>query len=180
MAKEKNSPDTEEIEKTEENTPETVEEPTPEKTAEEQLTEQLSAEKDKYLRLYAEYDNYRKRSTAEKDRVYHDATADAIAQILPIADSITMALSQFEGKEVPEEFSKGIELIAAQLKTSFDKLHIESFGEVGDPFDPQLHNAVQMTEDDSLPENAVAAVYQKGYKVGERIIRHAMVVVTSA
>lgn len=184
MAKEKKKPDTAaQAESTQTEQPaEPVEktETPPELSAEEKLESELAAEKEKYLRLYAEYDNYRKRSTAEKDRIYHDATADAINHILPIADSVTMALSQFEGKDVPEEFSKGIELIAAQLKQSFDKLHIEPFGEVGDPFDPQIHNAVSMTTDESLPENSVAAVYQKGYKTGDRIIRHAMVVVANA
>ena len=188
MAKEKKKPEKEKKEQTAaEQEPDAVKAPETEaaeapaeKTAEEKLAEQLAAEKDKYLRLYAEYDNYRKRTTAEKDRVYSEAIADAINEILPIADSVTMALSQFEGKDVPEEFRKGIELIAAQLKTSFDKLKIEPFGEIGDTFDPMLHNAVSMTCDDSLPENSVAAVYQKGYKTGDRIIRHAMVVVANA
>ena len=151
-----------------------------EPTAEEKLTEELKAEKEKYLRLCAEYDNYRKRTSAEKLQIYDDATARAIKEILPLADSVTQALAQLEGREVPEEYSKGISLIAQQLKSSMDKLKVEAFCEVGDSFDPQLHNAVSMTEDDSLPQNSVAAVYQKGYKIGDRIIRHAMVVVANA
>lgn len=151
------------------------------KTAEiEKLREELKAEKEKYIRLYAEYENYRKRTSAEKLQIYDDATARAITEILPMADSVTQALSQFEGKDVPEEFSKGIELIAQQLKTSFEKLKVEPFCEVGDEFDPELHNAVSMTEDENLPPNSIAAVYQKGYKVGDKIIRHAMVVVANA
>ena len=146
----------------------------------EKLTGELKAEKDKYLRLCAEYDNYRKRTSAEKTQIYDDATARAIKEILPLADSVTQALAQLEGREVPEEFSKGISLIAQQLKSSMDKLKVEAFCEIGDSFDPQLHNAVSMTEDDSLPQNSVAAVYQKGYKIGDRIIRHAMVVVANA
>ena len=185
MKKEQTKPETEEVEEvTEPAEPaeEKSEEPAEvkEPTAEEKLEEELKAEKDKYIRLYAEYDNYRKRTSAEKLQIYDDATAHAVKELLPLADSMTHALAQFEGKDVPEEFSKGVELIAQQLKTCFEKLKIESFGEVGDPFDPALHNAVSMTEDAELPENAISAVYQKGYKIGDRIIRHAMVVVANA
>lgn len=182
MKKEKKKPETEETEKVTE-AEETVEEAVAEKkepSAEEKLQEELKAEKEKYIRLYAEYDNYRKRTSAEKLQIYDDATARAVKELLPLADSLTQALSQFEGKDVPEEFSKGIELIAQQLKQSFEKLKVEAFCEVGDTFDPELHNAVSMTEDDSLPENSISAVYQKGYKIGDKIIRDAMVVVANA
>ena len=189
MKKEKTKPETEETEQVEtveeqaEQTEAVKEEAAEEKkepTAEEKLAEELKAEKDKYIRLYAEYDNYRKRTSAEKLQIYDDATARAIKELLPMADSMTQALAQFEGKDVPEEFSKGVEMIAGQLKTCFEKLKVEAFCEVGDTFDPQLHNAVSIIEDDSLPENSISAVYQKGYKIGDRIIRHAMVVVANA
>ena len=194
MDKEKTTPETEETaEKVEEVPQEPVKEEKPEKkkgekkakadkkAAEiEKLKEEIAAEKEKYIRLYAEYENYRKRTSAEKLQIYDDATARAIKEILPMADSVTQALSQFEGKDVPEEFSKGIELIAQQLKTSLDKLKVEAFCEIGDTFDPALHNAVSMTEDEDLPANSIAAVYQKGYRVGDKIIRHAMVVVANA
>ena len=147
---------------------------------EEKLKDELKAEKDKYLRLCAEYDNYRKRTSAEKLQIYDDATARAIKEILPLADSVTQALAHLEGKDVPEEFTKGISMIAQQLKTGLDKLKVEAFCEIGDTFDPELHNAVSMTEDDQLPANSIAAVYQKGYRIGDRIIRHAMVVVANA
>ena len=191
MKKEKKKPETEEktgtqaeaadqteqvIEPKEEMSAEQVHEP----TAEEKLTEELKAERDKYIRLYAEYDNYRKRTSAEKLQIYADATANAVKELLPLADSMANAMSQLEGKDVPEEYRKGIELIAQKLKKSFDKLKIEPFGEVGDEFSPELHNAVSMTEDENLPANSIAAVYQKGYKIGDRIIRHAMVVVANA
>lgn len=182
MKKEKKKPEAEETEKVtepEETAEETVEEKK-EPTAEEKLQDELKAEKEKYIRLYAEYDNYRKRTSAEKLQIYDDATAHAVKELLPLADSLTNALAQFEGKDVPEEFSKGIELIAQQLKQSFEKLKVEAFCEVGDTFDPELHNAVSMTEDDSLPENSISEVYQKGYKIGDKIIRHAMVVVANA
>lgn len=195
MDKEKTAPETEEVVETaDEVSQEPKKEEKPEKKSKaekkqkadkkaaeiEKLKEEIAAEKEKYIRLYAEYENYRKRTSAEKLQIYDDATARAIKEILPMADSVTQALAQFEGKDVPEEFSKGIELIAQQLKTSFEKLKVEPFCEVGDTFDPELHNAVSMTEDEELPANSVAAVYQKGYKVGDKIIRHAMVVVANA
>ena len=182
MKSEKKKPeemDADKVTEPEEKTEETVEEKQ-EPSAEEKLQEELKAEKEKYVRLYAEYDNYRKRTSAEKLQIYDDATARAVKELLPLADSLTNALAQFKGKDVPEEFSKGIELIAQQLKQSFEKLKVEPFCEVGDTFDPELHNAVSMTEDDSLPENSISAVYQKGYKIGDKIIRHAMVVVANA
>lgn len=148
-------------------------------TAEEKLTEELNTQKDKYMRLYAEYDNYRKRTQSEKIAIYADATAKAVEEILPIADSVTMALSQFADKDVPPEFSKGIELIANQLKASFDKMGVTSFGAVGDEFDPNIHNAISKIEDESLGENTLAQVYQIGYKLNDKIIRHAMVVVAN-
>ena len=182
MSKEKKKPEKEKTEKVteEETATETVEEEQKEPSAEEKLTEELKSEKEKYVRLYAEYDNYRKRTSAEKLQIYDDATAKAVKELLPLADSMTQALAQFDGKDVPEEFSKGIEMIAAQLKTCFEKLKVEPFCEVGDPFDPELHNAVSMVEDESLGENTISAVYQKGYKIGDKIIRHAMVVVANA
>ena len=150
-----------------------------EPSAEEKLSEELKAANEKYMRLYAEYDNYRKRTQNEKAQIYADATAKAVEQILPLADSLTMALSQFEGKDVPAEFSKGIELIANQLKSSFDKLSVTPFGEIGDEFDPNIHNAISKIEDENLGENTVAQVYQTGYKLNDKIIRHAMVVVAN-
>ena len=183
MKKEKKKPEAEQTEQVTEPEKEEVQETAeekPEPSAEEKLQEELKAENDKYLRLCAEYDNYRKRTSAEKLQIYDDATARAVKELLPLADSMTNALAQFEGKDVPEEFGKGIELIAQQLKQCFDKLKVEAFCEVGDTFDPELHNAVSMTEDDSLPENSISAVYQKGYKLGDKIIRHAMVVVANA
>ena len=166
-------------EEVKEETVEETEEVKEELTKEEKLTEELNAQKDKYMRLYAEYDNYRKRTQSEKTAIYADATAKAVEEILPMADSITMALAQFADKDVPSEFSKGIELIANQLKASFDKMGVTSFGEVGDEFDPNLHNAISKIEDESMGENTLAQVYQIGYKLNDKIIRHAMVVVAN-
>lgn len=183
MKKEKKQPE-ETAETVEATAPEeqeaAAEAPQSEPTAEEKLTGELKAEKDKYIRLYAEYDNYRKRTANEKTQIYGDATARAVGELLPLADSLTNALALLEGKEVPEEYRKGIEMIAQQLSQSFEKMSVEPFCEIGDTFDPELHNAVSMIEDESLPQNSISAVYQKGYKLGDRIIRHAMVVVANA
>ena len=175
--KEKN--ENQNVEIKEETVEQTETEEVKELTVEEKLTEELNTQKDKYMRLYAEYDNYRKRTQSEKVAIYADATAKAVEEILPIADSVTMALSQFADKDVPPEFSKGIELIANQLKASFDKMGVTSFGAVGDEFDPNIHNAISKIEDESLGENTLAQVYQIGYKLNDKIIRHAMVVVAN-
>ncbi len=150
-----------------------------EPTAEEKLELELKASKDQYMRLYAEYDNYRKRTQSEKVMIYSDATAKAVEEILPIADSVTMALASMADKDVPQEFTKGIDLIANQLKSSFDKLGVTSFGAVGDEFDPNIHNAISKIDSEELKENTIAQVYQTGYKIGDKIIRHAMVVVAN-
>lgn len=146
---------------------------------EEKLSQELQTQKEQYLRLAAEYDNYRKRTQNEKLSIYDDATAKAVTEILPIADSIIMALSTLNETDVPAEFSKGIELVANQMKKSFEKLNVTEFGEIGDEFDPALHNAVSKIDDDSLKENSISAVYQKGFKLKDKIIRHAMVQVAN-
>lgn len=150
-----------------------------EETPEEKLKRELDEQKDRYLRLCAEYDNYRKRTQNEKAGIYDDATKRAVTEILPIADSMMMALSTLEGTDVPKEYKKGIELIADQLKKSFEKLDIKEFGEVGDKFDPALYNAVSKIEDENFEENSISAVYQKGFKLRDKIVRHAMVQVAN-
>ena len=151
-----------------------------------ELEEQLAAEKDKYMRLAAEYDNYRKRTANEKLSLYDDATSKAVTEILPVADSVRMALDNL--KEADPEILKGVELISGQLGKSFDKLKIEQYGKVGDEFDPNLHNAVSMVDSDELESNQIAQVFQTnqiaqvfqtGYKIGDKIIRHAMVQVVN-
>lgn len=142
-----------------------------------ELEEALEKEMESRLRLMAEYDNYRKRTSAEKLSIYNDATAKAIEEILPMADSITLALQNMQ--DAPEEFKKGIELVGNQLKASLDKLKVEAFCEVGDDFDPNIHNAVAKIESEDFEENKISAVFQKGYKIGDKIIRHAMVQVAN-
>lgn len=138
-----------------------------------ELEAALADEKDKRMRLMAEYDNYRKRTSAEKLGIYDDATAKAVEELLPVADSLTMAMQNMQ--DAPEEFKKGIELVGNQLKTSLEKLKVEAFCEVGEEFDPNLHNAVSKVESDEFEENKITAVFQKGYRIGDKIIRHAMV-----
>lgn len=149
------------------------------KTAEkiEQLEKELADEKEKRMRLAAEYDNYRKRTSSEKIGIYDDATAKAVEELLPVADSLTMAMQNIQ--DAPDEFKKGIELVAGQLKTSLEKLKVEAFCEQGDDFDPNLHNAVAKIESEDFGENKISAVFQKGYKIGDKIIRHAMVQVAN-
>ncbi len=142
-----------------------------------ELEEQLAAEKDKYMRLAAEYDNYRKRTANEKLGIYDDATSKAVTEILPVADSVRMAIDNL--KEADPEILKGIELISNQLGKSFEKLKIEQYGKVGDEFDPNLHNAVSMVDSDELKSNQIAQVFQTGYKIGDKIVRHAMVQVVN-
>lgn len=141
------------------------------------LEDELAAQKDKYMRLAAEYDNYRKRTANEKLSLYDDATAKAVTELLPVADSVRMALDNLANAD--PEIVKGIELISNQLDKSFEKLKIESFGKVGDEFDPNLHNAISKVDNEELGENTIAQVFQTGYKIGDKIIRHAMVQVAN-
>lgn len=141
------------------------------------LEEELAVQKDKYMRLAAEYDNYRKRTANEKLSIYDDATAKAVTELLPVADSVRMALENLANAD--PEIVKGIELISNQLDKSFEKLKIESFGKIGDEFDPNLHNAISKVESEELGENTIAQVFQTGYKIGDKIIRHAMVQVAN-
>ena len=185
MAKDKKEKKNAEAEETkaEEVTEEVTEEPGQEEAADERdakiesLEKELAAQKDKYMRLAAEYDNYRKRTANEKLGIYDDATSKAVTEILPVADSVRMALENL--KDSDPEIIKGVELIKSQLDRSFEKLRIESYGEVGDEFDPNLHNAISMVDSEELKSNQIAAVFQTGYKIGDKIIRHAMVQVVN-
>ena len=154
-----------------------VEEPRQDEPKEPDYKAELNGANDRYLRLLAEYDNYRKRTANEKLGIYDDATSKAVTEILPVADSVRMALENL--KDSDPEIIKGVELIKSQLDRSFEKLKIESYGEVGDEFDPNLHNAISMVDSEELKSNQIAAVFQTGYKIGDKIIRHAMVQVVN-
>lgn len=147
-----------------------------EKTEAALLKEQLEAANDRLLRTTAEYDNFRKRSQREKEAIYPQATAATVAQFVPILDTFDRALS---APCTDQEFKKGVEMILTNFKEVLGKLGVEEFGAVGDLFDPEQHNAVMHIEDDSVETSVIVDVFQKGYRMGERIVRHAMVKVAN-
>ena len=138
--------------------------------------EKYNQEHDAHLRLAAEYDNFRKRTIKEKEASYGNGKSDAVQKMLPVYDNLERALKQ------PTEdaaYKKGVELTMNELVKIFTGLGVEIFGAVGDSFDPNLHNAVMHTEDEGLGENVIAQVFQKGFKVGDKIVRFAMVQVAN-
>ena len=159
----------------EETTQEAVENTEP--TVEEKLTTELNETKDKLLRVMAEYDNFRKRSQKEKEMAYGDTKASTIAEFLPVYDNFIRAMSA-DATDL-DSFKKGIEMIFNQYGETFKKLGVESFGEKGETFDPNIHNAVMHGEDEELPENSISDVFSTGYKMGDRVIRPAIVKVVN-
>ena len=137
----------------------------------EKLKAEAKEKDDKYLRLAAEYDNFRRRSREEKEAAYNNALADAITEILPIIDNLERAAQFDDGDKVKD----GLVMIAGSVSGVLDKLGVEAFGKPGEKFDPNLHNAVFHEEDDSDREDEITDVFQKGYKKGNRVIRFAMV-----
>lgn len=155
------------------------EEISPEEAASEKaskLEKELADEKERYLRLDAEYYNYRNRSVKEKSEAYENATIAAVTDILSVIDDFERALA---AECSDPNFKKGIEMIYTRYKGILDKLGVAEIEALGQPFDPNVHNAVSSTEDESLGENTVAAVLQKGYTVGKKVIRPAMVTVAN-
>ena len=142
----------------------------------ESLKTQAAQQEDKYLRLAAEYDNYRKRSQKEKESLYADAKSDTVLAFLPVYDNLERALKQ---DTADEAYKKGVEMTMTQLKSVLEKLGITEIDALGKPFDPTLHNAVMHVEDENLGENTVAEVFQAGFMLGEKVIRFAMVKVAN-
>ena len=142
----------------------------------EKAQQALAQEHDSYLRLAAEYDNFRKRSQKEKDNLYTEIRSETVEKFLPVYDNLERALAQ---ETQDTAFKKGVEMTMNQLVSVMEKLGVVSFGAAGETFDPQLHNAVMHTEDDTLGENVIAEVFQKGFKVGEKVVRFAMVKVAN-
>ena len=138
--------------------------------------EKYDREHDQLLRLAAEYDNFRKRSAKEKDSAYTTGTADTLAKLLPVYDNLERALNQACEDAA---YKKGVEMTMNELLKIFGTLGVEVFGNVGDEFDPNLHNAVMHIENEELPENSLAAVFQKGFKIGDKVVRFAMVQVAN-
>ncbi|HJB98368.1 MAG TPA: nucleotide exchange factor GrpE [Candidatus Acutalibacter pullicola] len=148
-----------------------------EETELQKLQKEFEEHKQKHLRVLAEYDNFRKRTAAEKTAIYNNAVSDTVKELLPVADNIERALSQENASA--EDMKKGVEMIEHQIQACFEKLGLTEMGQVGENFDPNFHNAVAHIEDENLGENVIAAVYQKGYKLGDRVVRHAMVQVAN-
>ena len=138
--------------------------------------EKYNAERDAHLRCAAEYDNFRKRTIKEKEASYGNGKADAVAKMLPIYDNLERALNQ---ETSDAAYKKGVEMTMNELLKIFGTLGVEVFGNVGDEFDPNLHNAVMHIENEELPENSLSAVFQKGFKIGDKVVRFAMVQVAN-
>lgn len=130
-----------------------------------------------WLRLMAEYDNYRKRSQREKEAAYTDSKIDVIAEILPVLDNFERAAMNEDAEA--EDYKKGIKMIFSQFDNVLKKLGVETFGEKGEEFDPNMHNAVMHIDSEELGENVIAEVFATGYKIGDRVVRHATVQVAN-
>lgn len=153
--------------------------PEPEKKEPSELEKALAAqakEHDQYLRLAAEFDNFRKRSAKEKDGIYQDAKAETAKKFLPVYDNLERAL---KNETADEAYKKGVEMTMRELVKILEAMDIKPFGMAGEPFDPQRYNAVMHVEDENLGENVIAEVFQTGFVMGERVIRFAMVKVAN-
>ncbi len=185
VADEKNDADTNKIadeaqdneqETSSEEKQESTAEEKPEPTAEEKLTKELDEQKDKYMRLAAEYDNFRKRSAKESLDISATTIGNTVSEILPVFDNFERALN---AETTDEKYKSGVEMIFNQFGEALKKLGVEIIDPLGETFDPNIANAINQIEDDKLGENEVAQVFQKGYKIGDKIIRYAMVVVAN-
>ncbi len=143
---------------------------------EDKKPEAPQAQSDAYLRLLAEYDNYRKRSQREKDSLYADIKADTLLKFLPVYDNLVRALNQ---PTEDEAYRKGIEMIMTQFCTTMEKLGVEKIESLGKTFDPALHNAVMHVDDETKGENEIVEVFQEGFRLGDKVIRFAMVKVAN-
>ena len=175
--KEKQQQEQEETILTPEVTEETQEVPeTPEAEQVNPWEEKYNAERDAHLRVAAEFDNFRKRTVKEKEASYGNGKADAVAKILPVYDNLERALNQ---ETSDAAYKKGVEMTMNELVKILNSLGVEIFGEIGDAFDPNLHNAVMHIDSEELAENVIAQVFQKGFKIGDKIVRFAMVQVAN-
>ena len=142
------------------------------------LAEQLAEANDKYMRLYAEYDNFRRRSQKEKEGIYTDAYVDALTKILPILDNLERA-AQYGGEDTDHPLAKGLELTLKSFAETMEKMGVAEIPALGEKFDPNVHNAVMHVDDESFGENEVAEVFMKGYAKGDKVLRHSMVKVAN-
>ena len=166
---------------------ETVQTPEVEETVEETIEDpvvrelektrgELAAEHDKLLRLAAEFDNYRSRTTREKERIYSDAKAEVTEKFLPVYDNLARALAV---ETADEAYKKGVEMTMNGLLEILGKLSVEVYGNPGDPFDPEIHNAVMHVEDETIEESTIVEVFQKGFRMPDKVVRFAMVKVAN-
>lgn len=144
----------------------------------EKLAAALVEEQEKYLRLYAEYENFRKRSAKERESVYADAYCDALTQILPILDTLERA-AVFSAEDAESPMAKGLELTLKSFAETMNKMGVSEIEALDKEFDPNLHNAVMHVEDESVGESVVVEVFMKGYKKGDKVLRHSMVKVAN-
>lgn len=141
----------------------------------EELQKKLDEKNDQYVRLYAEYDNFRKRTARERDNIYNDAYADALKALFPVVDNLTRAAQYTGGEEV----AKGVAMTLQSVNDTLAKLGVVPVGKVGETFDPNLHNAILHVEDETKGEGEIVEVLQAGYKRGDRVLRYAMVKVAN-
>ncbi len=141
------------------------------------LAKALADEQDKYLRLAAEYDNYRKRTAKEKEAIYTDAKIDTIKSMLGVYDNLERGIAQYADEESPHR--KGLEMVFKQFKECLAKLDVKQMEAVGKPFDPEKHSAVVHVEDERYGENEVVEVLQQGFTLGEKVLRFAIVKVAN-
>ena len=140
------------------------------------LRQTIAEQEDKFLRLCAEYDNFRKRTQKEKEAIYSDATANAVKALLPVYDNLERALKQ---ETADEAYKKGVEMTMTGLLKALESLGVTEIDAVGQSFDPNIHNAVMHIEDETLGENTVVEVFQAGFMLGDKVIRHAIVQVAN-
>lgn len=138
--------------------------------------QELEETTDRFKRIMAEFENFKKRSSKERDMLYNSLVADIIASFLPVQDNLEKAI---KSKTEDESFKQGIELVTKQISDIFKKFGVEEIETCGKPFDPELHEAVSNVQDDTLGEKIIKEEFRKGYKIGTKVIRHAMVVVAN-
>jgi molecular chaperone GrpE len=145
----------------------------------ESLAKQLEEQRDKFLRLAAEYDNYRKRTAREKESIYSDAKIDTVTAMLPVYDNLERGLAQYKDEDADSPHRKGLEMIFTQFRESLTRLGVTTIDAVGQPFDPEKHNAVMHVDDENAGENTVVEVLQQGFMLGDRVLRFAIVKVAN-
>ena len=173
MSKKKNETSPEEEVSKETAEAETVETPAAEAAP---AIDETAAANDRYLRLMAEYDNFRKRSAKERENIYTDVRVDTVSKFLPVYDNLQRAMATATADEA---YKKGVEMTFNQLCEVFKKLGVEEIEAVGKTFDPNYHNAVMHVEDEEKGDSEIVEEFQKGFKVGEKVIRFSMVKVAN-